>query len=130
MHGVGSWEKADMPSPENVGLHRLSENAVLMSDTCNAARATKRLVAEMAEAAGRAKIGDAAWEKMSEEEQQQKVKVHLGDCHGHLRNIIIKAMAGGATEFLKDKLEDSLSEFSLFDRMSVDGMDIITLRQT
>lgn len=79
MHGVGSWEKADMPSPENVGLHRLSENAVLMSDTCNAARATKRLVAEMAEAAGRAKIGDAAWEKMSEEEQQQKVKVHLGD---------------------------------------------------
>ena len=43
MHAEGSWEKAGMPAADNVGLHRLSENAVLMSDTCNAARATKRL---------------------------------------------------------------------------------------
>ena len=125
MHGVGSWAKADMPAPDNVGLHRLAENAVIMSDTCNAARATKRLVAEMAEAAGRAKIGADVWEKMSEEEQQKKVKCHLGDCHGHLRNIIVKAMCGQATEYLKDKLGDSLDEFSAYDRMSTDGMDLI-----
>jgi hypothetical protein len=125
MYGEGSWEKAEMPPPDNIGLHRLSENAVLMSDTCNAARATKRLLAEMAEAAGRERIGTEAWSSMTEEEQQRKVKCHLGDCHDHLRNIIIKAMAGEATTFLKDRLEDSLDEFSSFDRMSVDGMDLI-----
>lgn len=41
MHGKGSWAKAKMPPADNVGLHRLSENAVLMSDTCNAARAVR-----------------------------------------------------------------------------------------
>ena len=107
MYGEGSWEKAEMPLPDNIGLHRLSENAVIMSDTCNAARATKRLLAEMAEAAGRERIGTEAWSTMPEEEQQRKVKCHLGDCHDHLRNIIIKAMAGEATTFLKDRLEDS-----------------------
>ena len=125
MFGEGSWAKADMPSADNIGLHRLSENAVIMSDTCNAARATKRLLAEMAEKAGRERLGTEAWEKMSEEEREEKVKCHLGDCHDHMRNIIIKAMATAATEFLKDKLADSLENFSSFDRVSVDGMELI-----
>ena len=38
MFGEGSWARADMPSSDNIGIHRLSDNAVLMSDTCNAAR--------------------------------------------------------------------------------------------
>jgi len=47
-------------------MHRLSEKTMLQSDTCNAARATKALVAEMAEAASRDKhgISDADWEAM------------------------------------------------------------------
>ena len=125
MHAEGSWEKAGMPAADNVGLHRLSENAVLMSDTCNAARATKRLVAEMAEEAGRVRIGTEAWEKMSEAEREEAVKCHLGDCHDHLRNIIIKAMSTEATNYLQGLLADSLDVFSAFDRMSVDGMDLI-----
>ena len=124
-YGEGSWEKAEMPSPDNIGLHRLSENAVIMSDTCNAARATKRLLAEMAEKAGRERIGDEAWEEMSEEEREEKVRCHLGDCHDHMRNIIIKAMAAAATSFLEGKLADSLDTFSSFDRVSVDGMEVI-----
>jgi hypothetical protein len=125
MHGEGSWAKADMPSADNVGLHRLSENAVLMSDTCNAARAAKRLIAEMAEEAGRKRIGTEAWEAMGEEARAAACTCHLGDCHDHMRNIIIKAMAEKATEYLKGHLADSLDEFSSFDRMSVDGMDLI-----
>ena len=121
----GTWESSGMPSPDNIGMHRLSENAVLMSDTCNAARATKRLLAEMAESAGRERIGAEAWEQMSDEERQEKCMCHLGDCHDHMRNIIIKAMAAEATDFLQDKLDDSLAEFSSFDRMSVDCMDLI-----
>ena len=46
-HGAGSWAAAGGPSPENIGLHRLCEDTVLMSDTCNGARCTKRLVAQV-----------------------------------------------------------------------------------
>ena len=34
---------------------------------------------------------------MSEAERTAKVKSHLGDCNGHLRNIIIKAMITAAS---------------------------------
>jgi hypothetical protein len=98
---------------------------MLMSDTCNAARATKRLLAEMAEKAGRERIGTKAWEGMSEEEREKACKCHLGDCHDHMRNILIKAMAEAATDYLKGELDDSLDAFSSYDRMSVDPMDAI-----
>ena len=125
MYGKGSWEKADMPFADNIGLHRLSENAVIMSDTCNAARATKRLVAEMAEKAGRERIGTEVWEKMTQGEREAKCQCHLGDCHDHLRNIIIKAMATAATDYLKGRLGDDLDAFSSYDRMSVDPTESI-----
>lgn len=43
--GEGSWAAAGGPSPENIGLHRLCEDTVLMTDTCNGARCTKRMCA-------------------------------------------------------------------------------------
>ena len=55
----------------------------------------------MAEEAGRVRIGTEAWEKMSEAEREEAVKCHLGDCHDHLRNIIIKAMSTEATNYLQ-----------------------------
>ena len=123
--GSGSWAADGGPDPSQVGIHRLAEHALLMSDTCNAARAAKRMLASLAEAAARERIGEEAWEAMSDEERDAKCKAYLGDCHGHLRNIIVKAMADAATSHLKVALEDDLSEFSSFDRMSVDGMDLI-----
>ena len=86
-----------------VGIHRLAEDALIMSDTCNAARAAKRMLASIAEAAARAELGisDTAWAGMDEDGRAAKCKAYLGDCHQHLRNIIIKAMAEGATEYLK-----------------------------
>ena len=47
-HGDGSWAAAGAPEPDSIGLHRLSEQALLMSDTCNVARACKRLVKQAA----------------------------------------------------------------------------------
>ena len=122
---VGSWAAAGGPNPESIGIHRLSEQTLLMSDTCNAARACKRLIAEAAQAAGKAKIGDVAWEAMPEAQRATRCKVYIGQCHQHLRNIIINAMAIKATDSLKNLLADSLAEFSSFDRMSVDGNDLI-----
>ena len=60
-----------------------------------------------------------------QEEQLTKCKSYLGDCHQHLRNIIINGMTLKATEVLKLKLEDDLAELSPFERTSVDGMDLI-----
>ena len=123
--GAGSWRRAGAPEPNNLGMHRLSENTVLMSDTCSTAEKTKRIVAEACEAAGISKIGDAAWAEMSVEAKAAAVKVHLGHCHQHLRNIIINAMQLRSTESLKEELQDDLAEFATFDRMSVDVNDLI-----
>ena len=53
------------------------------------------------------------------------LQVFIGHCHGHIRNFVIKGMAGAVTEKLKLLLEDDLAEFSSFERMSVDAMDLI-----
>lgn len=125
LHGVGSWERDGGACPDNIGLHRLSEHTLLISDTCNAARCARRLLGTMAVDAAVERIGTADWEALSEQERGEKVANYQGDCYQHLRNILINAMAAGATDFLKDELADSLSEFSSFDRMSADGMDLI-----
>ena len=124
-YGAGSWAAAGGPAPGSIALHRLTENTLLMSDTCNAARACKRLLAEAAMASLKAEIGEAAWAALSEEQRAAKGKVYIRECHAHLRNIIINAMSNAATDHLKDELRDSLDEFSSFDRMSVDGNDLI-----
>ena len=122
---VGSWAAAGGPEPESIGIHRLSEETLLMSDTCNGARACKRLVSEAAMKAGIEKVGQEAWDALTQQQRDAKCKVYVGQCHQHLRNIIINAMQIRATESLKETLEDSLSEFSSFDRMSVDVNDLI-----
>ena len=124
-YGEGSWVAAGGPDPESIGIHRLSEESLLMSDTCNAVRACKLLVAEAARKAGREQVGDEAWEQLTEEQQHAKCRVYIGQCHQHLRNIIINAMQLKATDSLKQKLADSLAEFTSFDRMSVDVNDLI-----
>ena len=123
--GEGSWAQAGGPEPDSIGIHRLSEESLLMSDTCNAARKCKRLVAEAALKAGREKMGEVEWNALTEQQRDAKCKVYIGQCHQHLRNIIINAMQLKATECLKERLGDSLAEFTSYDRMSVDGNDLI-----
>ena len=96
-----------------------------MSRRCNAARACKRLVAEAAITALKAEVGEEAWDKLTEQQRTAKGKVYVGECHARLRNIVINAMSIAATNHLKEELADSLAEFSTFDRMSVDGNDLI-----
>ena len=78
--GAGSWAAAGGPPLENTGLHRLSEDTVLMSDTCNAARCTKRLDGEAIMRTMQEKVGAAAWEKMSVEERNAKYRYYRADC--------------------------------------------------
>ena len=120
-HGAGSWLAAGYPNPENIGLHRLCEDTVLMSDTCNGARCTKRLLAEAVMRQIEEKVGREAWEALSDEERGRKYKVYRGDCWQHLRNIIIDAMAVKGDQLLKEKLSDDLAQFSSYERIEPDG---------
>ena len=62
---------------------------------------------------------------MSDDELENVCKAYLGDCHGHLRNIIVKAMSGGAKAHLEAVLEDDLAQCSSFERKPVSINDLI-----
>eukprot|EP00965_Chrysotila_dentata_P057070 1893634-Pleurochrysis_carterae.AAC.1 len=76
-----------------------------MSDTCNAARATKRGLAAVVEAAVRDLIGAEAWEAMSPAEQTAAGNVYTGDCEQHLRNTLLSAMSAAGAAHLKADLK-------------------------
>ena len=98
-----------------------------MTDTCNGARCTKRMLAQSIMATIEEKVGAAAWEAMSTEERNAKYKVFRGDCWQHLRNIMIDAMATTGNEYVKEveAVSESLAEFSKFERIEVDGACVI-----
>eukprot|EP00965_Chrysotila_dentata_P031831 1061487-Pleurochrysis_carterae.AAC.1 len=56
--GDGAGEEGG-PQPRALAMYRL-DRSLLMSDTCNAARATKRQLAAVVKAAVQAEIGEAA----------------------------------------------------------------------
>lgn len=124
-NGAGSWAAAGHPSPANIGLHRLCDDTTLVTDTCNGARCTRRLVQAAVLTAIEAKVGKAAWEKLSEEERARKYQVHTCDCWQHLRNIIIEAMASACNETVKAAVEDDLAEFSSYERIDPEVMSLI-----
>eukprot|EP00965_Chrysotila_dentata_P085689 2827047-Pleurochrysis_carterae.AAC.2 len=71
-----------------------------MSDTCNAARATKRKLASMVEAAAEAAIGAEAWAALSSAEQTAAARVYNGNCARHVRNIILTQKVRGLLQGL------------------------------
>eukprot|EP00966_Prymnesium_polylepis_P330697 7386316-Prymnesium_polylepis.1 len=123
--GEGTWVAEGGPEPDSLGMHRLSENTVIMGDNCSTAEKTKRLLIETAEQAGREQIGETAWAAMSQPQRDAKCKAHHGLCQQHGRNTMINAMIIAQTESLKEELSDSLAEFNSFDRMSTDVNDLI-----
>jgi hypothetical protein len=69
----------------------------LMSDTCNTAQATKRLMQEHNQTLARARrieeMGQQAWDALGDEKQKHKLRVHLLDCSQHMRDIFLKEMS-------------------------------------
>lgn len=121
-NGKGSWPG---PKPLQVGYHRLARS-LIMSDTCNSARAAKKLIIDMAATEVECRAREAGtWDSMSRSEQERATTAYVGDCMQHLRNILIDAMASGAASMLKDELQDSLEAFAAYERMSTDPMQLI-----
>ena len=96
--GAGSWEG---PEPSALGMHQLGNNTVIMSDTCNAARAAKTLLVDKIAEAVEAHAGPTKWAAMSEGERATAKRALSGSCFQHLRNIFLNAMAGAANTHMK-----------------------------
>lgn len=97
-----------------------------MSDTCNGARATKRLIMDkVKDEAEQMAREDGTWDTMSDEKRAEAVRCYVGDCMQHIRNILLDAMAAQAAKVLQQELKDSLEAFSSFERMSTDPMQLI-----
>lgn len=77
------------PDPSSCGLHRLGGGGSIMSDTCNAARASKKLLATLIAKEVEEHLGPATWQAMSIEEQEAAARTHRHDCWQHLRNIFL-----------------------------------------
>lgn len=113
------------PKPSQLGYHRLAKS-LIMSDTCNAARAAKKLITErVATEVENMARQTAEWKKMTEQERQQSIECYVGDCMQHLRNILLNAMSAEAAKMLRAELHESLNAFSAYERMSTDPMQLI-----
>lgn len=112
------------PSAELCSLFRLAGGGALQSDTCNAARKAKRLLRELAQSQAeewwRGELGDAAWEALSDEARNEKLRMHLLDCHQHIRNIFLGHMSRKLSEHMKQELAHQLQAFASWERMSTD----------
>ena len=86
-------EKWTGPDPARLGLQQLGGGGAIMSDTCNAARKTKRLLSEVIAQTVQDCLGSEQWSAMSKQEQEAATCVHLHDCWQHLRNIFLASMS-------------------------------------
>lgn len=112
------------PDVHNCSLHRLAGGGALMSDTCNAARKTKRLLTEMIQKEAEAKLSDAhgteVWDALPEERRSELLRVHKLDCQHHLRNIWLGHMSQRQAAHVQAALADHLNQFSAWERMTTD----------
>jgi len=120
-NGAGSWPG---PSPSDHGAHKLA-GTLLINDTCPTARCTARLLEELVAAAVEAHMGPEAWTQLGEAERKAKMAVYLGDCWQHMRNIFLDHMARQAEAHLQEELAESLQNFSSYERMTTNGMQLI-----
>lgn len=81
------------PDPTLCSLHRLGGGGALVSDTCNTARKSRELLANLIAAQVEENLGADAWSKMTEADQKHAVRTHNVDCWQHLRNIFLAAMS-------------------------------------
>ena len=76
-----------IPSSASIDIKKLGHGGALTTDTCNAARKTRRILVE--------KVGGT---------------VHEIDCFHHLRNVWFNGVEKAITTYLNDYLRDSLDD--------------------
>lgn len=89
-----------------------------MSDTCNAARKAKQLLAELVAEQVKESLGEDVCAQMSAEELAHAARVHPCDCSQHLRNIFLAEMSRAQAQHVEVELQPELSTFAAWERMS------------
>lgn len=113
------------PDPSRVGLHRLGGGGAIMSDTCNGARLSKKLLASLIAEQVQSELGIDTWEAMTEAEQEAATRTHLHDCWQHLRNIFLQEMSKAQAAHMRDELKAELDTFAAWERMSTDYSQLL-----
>lgn len=90
MHPNGEWTG---PDASHWSLHRLGGGGAIVTDTCNAARKARGLLAELVAEQVRSELGNDTWDAMTEDEREQASRTHCVDCWQHLRNIFLAEMS-------------------------------------
>ena len=111
------------PETSNVGLHRLGGGGLLQGDTCNQATLFKRLLAERIKS--ECAKWDPAWDTYSDAKRDEIARTHAGQCWNHLRCIWFGGASKAVGAVVKDDLADDLSNFSSYERMSTDIMNLV-----
>lgn len=89
------------PDPALCSLHRLGGGGGLISDTCNTARKSRELLAQLIAEQVQSHVGPAAWAAMSEAEREAAIRTHNIDCWQHLRNIFLAEMSAAQVRGLR-----------------------------
>lgn len=90
MFPLESWTG---PDPAQCSLRRLGGGGVLITDTCNTARKSRQLLAELIARQVEEHLGTEKWGAMTEQERESAVRTHNVDCWQHLRNIFLAEMS-------------------------------------
>ena len=105
LHGLDH----DIPSSETMNLTKF-ENAVVTSDTCNAARLTSSMTVDA--------IEDAIAGAKEAAGEEYELTVLCQDCHHHLRNVWIGALNKCLSKYLNKILQEDLSKIDFRYRVS------------
>lgn len=154
-HEMYPQEEWTGPDASRCALHRLGGGGAIMSDTCNTARRSKKLLAEAIAKDVQEHLGSDAWGSMSTDEREAAVRTHQHDCWQHLRNIFLAEMSAAQVTcacctpclcgtcdtllsqpvrlcmsrsqaaHMKDELKDELDTFSSWERMSTDYSQLL-----
>lgn len=81
------------PDPAQCSLHRLGGGGALITDTCDTARKSRRLLKELIATQVQDHLGPETWGALTEDERKAAVRVHQVDCWQHLRNIFLAEMS-------------------------------------
>lgn len=97
MHPNETWSG---PDPAQCSLRRLGGGGAIVTDTCNAARRGRKLLAELVHQQVREYLGSEVWDAMTEEDREAAVRTHEVDCWQHLRNIFLAEMSAAQVCFV------------------------------
>ena len=94
-----------LPNEDDIDIAELGHGGSITTDTCNAARKMRRLLASVIES--------------------KQGTVYEQDCFHHLRCLWVNGSVKAITAYMSSFLEDSLDEISNFLRVSPDFSDVI-----